>query len=160
MEEVFYERKGVLVKLTSTRGRKRVRGSAGSYKREKQLSEAIVEAVIEASSSDSGRSEVKNCELDTISVTLCTLDSIDEVEPEHHDEIEIGKHGVIVEKGRKDGWMLPTMPVERGWKTQEFLDRTCCKAGLDRRAWAEDDGVKIYAFEGQIFEEEEPSGNV
>lgn len=159
MEDAFYEHTGVLVKLNSTRGRGSVRGSAASYKREKHLSEAIVDAVIEASSGSSGRSEIKDCELDTISVTLCTLGSMTEVENDYYSQIEVGRHGVIVESGHDTGWMLPTMPVDYGWDTPEYLDRTCCKAGLDRGSWDKTD-ITVYTFEGQIFQEKEPWGDV
>lgn len=159
MEEAFYEHTGVLVKLNSTRGRGSVRGSAASYKREKHLSDAIVDAVIEASSGSSGRSEIKDCELDTISVTLCTLQSMKELGDDYYGEIEVGRHGIIVENGRETGWMLPTMPVDYGWDTPEFLDRTCCKAGLNRGSWDKTD-IKVIAFEGQIFREEEPWGEI
>ncbi|MDY6779231.1 MAG: AMMECR1 domain-containing protein, partial [Halobacteria archaeon] len=109
MEEVFYERIGVLLKLKSTRGRGSVRGSAASYKRDKQLSDAIVDAAVEASSNKS-RSEIKTCEIDTVSVTICFLETIDRIEGDYVDRIEPGEDGLIIEKkqGSKSGWMLPT----------------------------------------------------
>lgn len=158
MVDTFYNRIGAFVILNSTRGRRSVRGSAGSYLREKQFSEAIVDAAIEASSSSSGRSEIRKCELDAISVTLCAVHSVDILEGGHPD-IEIGRHGLIVERGSDSGWMLPHMPVEYDWSETEFLDRTCCKAGLGRGAWMSDD-VVIHTFEGQIFREKEPNGEV
>lgn len=157
MEEVFYERTGVFVKLTSTRGPGRVRGSAGSFRREKQLSDAIVDAAIEAASGTTGRSEVERCELEALAVTLCLLDGIEELGRDADDELTVGRHGLIVEGGDGSAWMLPTMPVECDWSATEFLDRTCCKAGLSRGAWRDDD-VTVYGFEGVIYREDEPAG--
>ncbi|XGI84013.1 TIGR00296 family protein [Halorutilales archaeon Cl-col2-1] len=164
MEDVFYERTGVLIKLSSTRGRGSVRGSAGSYHRDKQFSEAIIDAVIEASEPSSGTSEIEESELGSIEITLCALDSIDEVDNPRA-EVEVGRHGLIVETSDESGWMLPTMPVEHGWSSAEFLDRVCCKAGscnngqMGRGSWKED-SVNVYIFEGRVFRERNPGGGV
>lgn len=159
MDEVFYERTGVFIRLTSTRGRGKVRGSAGSFRREKQLSEAIVDAAIEASSGTTGRSEIEACELDAITVTLGLIDGIEQLEGPPESAVELGCHGLIVEGDEGSGWMLPTVPVEHGWSATEYLDRTCCKAGFNRGAWRDDD-VTVYCFQGQIFEEDRPGGAI
>lgn len=158
MKDVFYDRLGASVKLRSTRGRQRVRGSGVSYKRDKHLSEAIVDAVIEASSEESGTDELSKCELDKVGVTLCILDSIERVE-DPAEELSLGRHGVIVEGGRNSSWLMPTVPLEHGWSVEETLDRTSCKARLDRGAWRTTD-VDVYTFEAQIFQEAEPAGEV
>ncbi len=158
MKDVFYERLGASVKLRSTRGRRRVRGSGVSYKRDKHLSEAIVDAVIEASSGKSGTDELSKCELDNVAVTLCVLDSIEHVE-DPTEQLSLGRHGVIVEGERNSSWLMPTVPVERGWSVEETLDRTSCKARLDRGSWR-NGSVDVYSFEAQIFEEAEPDGEV
>ena len=46
------------------------------------------------------------------------------------DEIEIGRHGLIVEHGSRRGLLLPQVPVEHGWDRETFLAHTCLKAGL------------------------------
>ncbi len=158
MKDVFYDRLGASVKLRSTRGRERVRGSGVSYKRDKHLSEAIVDAVIEASSEKSGTDELSKCELDNVSVTLCVLDSIEHVE-QPSEELNLGRHGIIVEGKESSSWLMPTVPLERGWSVEEALDRTSCKARLDRGAWR-NGSVEVYSFEAQIFQEEEPDGEV
>jgi uncharacterized protein (TIGR00296 family) len=161
MKDVFYERVGAAVRLDSTRGRRRVRGSGVSYKRDKHLSEAIVDAVIEASSECEGTSEVGRCELDSVSLTLCVLSSVEEVGAEAAEEFEVGNHGAIVESGRDTGWMLPTVAVERGWSADEFLDRTCSKAGISQGCWRDETSrSSVYLFEGQVFREKEPGGGV
>jgi len=161
MTDVFYERVGAAVRLDSTRGRRRVRGSGVSYKRGKHLSQAIVDAVLEASDSCEGTSKISRSELDSVTVTLCVLSSVEEVSEDAADVCEIGKHGAIVENGRDTGWMLPTVPVERGWSATELLDRTCCKSGIDRGCWRDGSSdTKVYLFEGQVFQEQAPDGTV
>ncbi|MFP4174889.1 MAG: AMMECR1 domain-containing protein, partial [Halobacteriales archaeon] len=120
-----------------------------------------VDAVIDASSECEGTSEVSRCELSSVAVTLCILSSVEEVGADAADSLEIGSHGAIVESGRDTGWMLPTVPVERGWSADEFLDRTCSKAGIEEGCWRDDtSGSSVYLFEGQVFREQEPGGGV
>jgi uncharacterized protein (TIGR00296 family) len=161
MTDVFYEHMGAAVRLDSTRGRRRVRGSGVSYGGDEHLSESIVDAAIGASDECEGTSEVSRCELGSVAVTLCVLSSVDEVGAGAPDFFEVGRHGAIVENGRDTGWMLPTVPVERGWGAEELLDRTCSKAGIDEGCWRDEDSrSSVYLFEGQVFREQEPCGVV
>ncbi len=71
---------------------------------------------------------------------------------EYIDKIGVGKDGLIVEMGIYRGLLLPQVPVEWNWDVDEFLANTCMKAGLSPDCWLQD-GVKIYSFQSQIFEE-------
>ena len=51
--------------------------------------------------------------------------------PIRPDEIELGKHGIIVTAGARRGLLLPQVPLEWGWDRETFLAQTCVKAGLD-----------------------------
>jgi len=65
--------------------------------------------------------------------------------------IEPGKHGLILQYGPYSGLFLPQV-----WKQlpekEQFLDNLCLKAGLTPGMWKEN-GVKLYSFEAQVFEE-------
>jgi uncharacterized protein (TIGR00296 family) len=67
------------------------------------------------------------------------------------EEIEIGRHGLIVEQGGSRGLLLPQVPTELGWDRDAFLDHTCLKAGLAADAWRR--GARIFVFEAQVFGE-------
>ena len=70
------------------------------------------------------------------------------------DNIEMGKHGVIVRRGRNQGVFLPQVATETGWDRKTFLERLCSsKAGLPADAW-KDEGTELYIFTAQLFEEE------
>jgi len=146
MKDVFYERVGAAVRLDSTRGRRRVRGSGISYRRDKHLSQAIVDASIEASESCEGTSEVSKCELGSVAVTLCVMSSVKEVGEDAVEECKIGEHGAIVENGRDTGWMLPTVPVERGWSERVV---PADEADADEAAYVQvlDDGEIVHDFD-------------
>ena len=71
----------------------------------------------------------------------CEVDSID--------QIQIGRHGLIVEQGARRGLLLPQVPLEQRWDLATFLAQTCLKAGLPRDAWQH--GARLLVFEAEVF---------
>jgi AmmeMemoRadiSam system protein A len=67
------------------------------------------------------------------------------------DEIDVGRHGLIVEHGRARGLLLPQVAAEHAWDRETFLEHTCIKAGLPRTAWQA--GARILVFEAVVFSE-------
>ena len=67
------------------------------------------------------------------------------------EEIEVGRHGLIVEHGRARGLLLPQVATEHAWDRETFLDHTCIKASLPRGAWKT--GARILVFEALVFSE-------
>ncbi|KFM17971.1 AMMECR1 domain containing protein [Marine Group I thaumarchaeote SCGC AAA799-P11] len=67
--------------------------------------------------------------------------------------------GLIVENDFSSGLLLPQVPTEYGWNEEEFLEHTCQKAGLNKDAWKEK-STTISKFQGVIFKEEKPNGNI
>ncbi len=61
-----------------------------------------------------------------------------------------GRHGLIVQKGRFSGLLLPQVATEYGWDTTTFLEQTCQKAGLPKDAWQEKD-TRIFSFQAEVF---------
>jgi len=76
--------------------------------------------------------------------------------PKH---VEIGRHGLMIKRGPYSGLLLPQVAVEFGFDAEEFLSQTCMKAGLPPDCWLIE-GTEVYRFEGQIFKEVEPRGDV
>ena len=69
------------------------------------------------------------------------------------DEIEIGRHGLIVERGSRRGLLLPQVAVERAWDVETFLAHTCTKAALSADAWKHD--ARVLMFEAEVFGEDD-----
>lgn len=67
------------------------------------------------------------------------------------DEIEVGRHGLIVESGLRRGTLLPQVAAERQWDVATFLEHACLKAGLSSEAWT--CGASVLLFEAQVFGE-------
>jgi AmmeMemoRadiSam system protein A len=67
------------------------------------------------------------------------------------EEIEIGRHGLVITYGMRRGLLLPQVPLEHGWDRLVFLEQTCCKAGAPPDAWRR--GAVIEAFTAEVFGE-------
>ena len=68
-------------------------------------------------------------------------------------EIEVGRHGLVISRGYQRGLLLPQVAPEWGWGCEEFLCHTCLKAGLPSDAWKHP-GTGIEVFEAEVFGEE------
>ena len=158
MRDSFYNRTGVFVRLTSTRGRCQLRGCDGAYEGTDQLGHLIVDSAISAASDTSCGSEVEQPELPNLEISVCIVRETS-LSDDPAEDLELGRHGVAIEGNGKQAWMYPTLPIENDWSVFEYLDRTCRKAGLPRGAW-EDDDVMVTLFDGQVFREREPEGGI
>ena len=158
LEEKFSFNSGVFVTLNNPDG---LRGCIGFPMPEKKLSHAIVDGAIAAATEDPRFPSVKTNELNDIvfEVTVLTPPiEIDVYDPmEYLEKIKVGRDGLIIRHSFSSGLLLPQVPVEYGWNTEEFLQHTCEKAGLARDTW-KNESVKIEKFEGIIFKEETPNG--
>lgn len=93
---------------------------------------------------------VSTDELETLAIEISALS----LEREVHaiDEIQLGRHGLIVERGHRRGLLLPQVALEHGWDVETFLDHTCMKAALPVGAWKSD--ARILIFEAEVFGEQ------
>ncbi len=101
-------------------------------------------------------------ELDSIVIEVTLLTPPEEVDcspSDIPDHIQCGMDGLIVSYRNHSGLLLPQVPVEQGWDVLEFLDNTCLKAGLPPGTWKEE-GCNVKKFQGQIFKEKEPRGEI
>jgi len=159
-EEKFSFNSGVFVTLNNPDG---LRGCIGFPMPDKKLSHGIIDAAISAATEDPRFSPVKTNELNDVvfEVTILTPPvEIDVSDPmEYLEKIKVGRDGLIIRHSFSSGLLLPQVPVEYNWSTEEFLQHTCEKAGLEKDAW-KNKKVKIEKFEGIIFKEETPNGAI
>ena len=111
------------------------------------LSETVVHLAAVVADSDPRFEPVGPSELHEIDLEISVLTP--EREIESVDEIEVGRHGLIVEQGFRRGLLLPQVPVEHRWDRRTFLEHTCLKAGLRRDAWQH--GARMFVFEAEVF---------
>ena len=67
------------------------------------------------------------------------------------DDVEIGRHGLVVSYMGRRGLLLPQVPTEMGWDRETFLEQTCIKAGVPFDAWKT--GAKLEGFTAEVFGE-------
>jgi len=151
---------GVFVTLNKQNS---LRGCIGYPIPVKKLSEGLIDAAISAATQDTRFDPVTADEIDEIIFEVTVLTPPVEIKvkqpSEYLTEIKIGRDGLIVENAYTSGLLLPQVPTEYGWNTKEFLEYTCQKAGLEKDAWKDRD-TKISRFQGVIFKEESPNGNI
>lgn len=71
------------------------------------------------------------------------------------EEVEVGRHGLLISMVGQRGLLLPQVPAERNWDRITFLQQTCRKAGLPPDAWQR--GALIEAFTAEVFGEKSTS---
>lgn len=140
-----------------------LRGCVGFPFPVKKLSEGLIDAAISAATQDTRFNPVTDDELGEIVFEVTVLTPPVEIKVNHPSEylikIKVGRDGLIVENSYMSGLLLPQVPTEQGWNVEEFLEYTCQKAGLEKNAW-KDKETKISRFQGVIFKEEAPNGNI
>jgi AmmeMemoRadiSam system protein A len=70
-------------------------------------------------------------------------------------QVEVGRDGLVMKQGGREGLLLPQVPVEQHWDRATFLVQTCLKAGLSSRCWQEAD-TDIFRFTAVVFGEPKP----
>jgi len=166
IEKKYSGKYGVFVTLNKLEANeKRLRGCIGYPEPIFPLIKAIHDVSISSAIEDPRFPNVTLEEMGNIVIELTILtppELIEVNEPnEYLEKIKIGRDGLIVEHGMRRGLLLPQVPVDdgRNWDVKTFLEHTCMKAWLPTDSWKNKD-TKIYKFEGIIFEELAPRGEV
>jgi hypothetical protein len=143
-----------------------LRGCIGMIEAREPIIQGAIHMAIAAGLDDPRFPPVKKSELDNLvfEITAMTVPALLAGEgPKDLDAIRgaivIGRDGLIMARGWQRGLFLPQVPVEQGWDIDTYLNENCRKAGLPYGAWKEPYS-SIYTFTGEIFEEEEPRGNI
>jgi uncharacterized protein len=127
-----------------------LRGCVGYMAPIYPLYQAVAETARSAALEDSRFWPVNREELPELEVSLSVLSPL---RPIHPDEIELGRHGLLVTLGSHRGLLLPQVPTEHGWDRVTFLEQTCLKAGLPTNAWQK--GARLEAFTAEVFGDRE-----
>lgn len=156
----FSYKSGVFVTLNK---RENLRGCIGFPTPEKELYKSLIDAAIASATEDPRFPQVKYEELNDISFEVTVLTQPVEVKVKNYHElpskIKVGQDGLIIKWEFGSGLLLPQVPVEYGWNEEEFLSHTCEKAGAPNDCWKRK-GTKILRFEGIVFKETVPNGDV
>jgi AmmeMemoRadiSam system protein A len=126
----------------------RLRGCIGFIEAEHPLATTVTQAARSAASRDPRFHPVAPAEVPDLDISISVLSPTRPVRD--LETIVVGRDGLIVRRGYRQGLLLPQVATERGWDRERFLEETCNKAGLPRDAW-KDQNTEIYAFSAEIF---------
>ncbi len=143
---VFEQQCGVFVTLHVAG---RLRGCIGVIEAKEHLGESIVQCASSAAREDPRFNPIEPEELPELEIEVSLLSPLHRIQP---DEIEIGKHGLLVEQGFRRGLLLPQVAMEHHLEREQFVKETCHKAGLAGDAWKAPD-TRIYGFTCEILGE-------
>jgi AmmeMemoRadiSam system protein A len=149
--EALLQRCGAFVTLH--RG-KNLRGCVGVIEAQKALYLTVRECAVWAAVSDSRFPPVMKQEVRGLTLEISVLSPLEEIAPEN---VEVGRHGLLISRGFYRGLLLPQVATEWKWDREQFLEETCHKAGLPANAWRE--GARIQAFTAQVFNESHPANS-
>lgn len=123
---------------------------------------ATIESAIEAAFNDPRFPPLKKEELDKTVIEVSVLTKPKLVRAKNLDDflqkIELGKDGLIVERGLMKGLLLPQVPKEYNMTKKEFFYEACMKAGFVYDG--DFNSIRIYKFQAEIFKEVKPKGEV
>jgi AmmeMemoRadiSam system protein A len=125
-----------------------VRGCVGYVFAVAPLFQTVIETARAAAFQDMRFLPVTREEAAQLRISISVLSPLFPIKAE---ELELGKHGLLISQGNRRGLLLPQVPAEHGWDRKTFLEQTCRKAGLAPDAW--EHGATLEAFTAEIFGE-------
>jgi len=146
-EKVLNQRNGCFVTIKQNG---QLRGCIGNFQSELPLFKEVAQMAQASAAKDPRFYPLKDNDLDNFTLEISVLSPLQKIET--IEEIEVGRHGIYIEKSFYRGVLLPQVALEHSWDRLTFLKQTCIKAGLPTDAWQAED-ADIYIFSAQVFGE-------
>jgi len=125
-----------------------LRGCIGHLAPVDPLYRTVAECAVAAASRDYRFDSVTAEELPDIELEISVLGPMEVIDDVN--QIQVGVHGLYIEKSGNRGLLLPQVAVEHNLDRDRFLELTCRKAGLPADAWKK--GATIRIFTAQIIQ--------
>jgi AmmeMemoRadiSam system protein A len=132
--------------FTSLHLRGQLRGCVGYVFPVTPLYRTVAETARAAAFDDSRFEPMSASEGPILEIEISVLSLLQPIAPE---EVEIGRHGLLITKGNRRGLLLPQVPLEHEWDRVTFLEQVCHKAGLASDSWQR--GAKLESFTAEVF---------
>ncbi len=130
-----------------------LRACCGTLGQSRRLIEALFQAAVTTAREDHRLPPISLSELPYLDLSVNLLYGLERMQARGRDRIdavEVGRHGLRIQRGDVGGLLLPSVPVENQWDSETYLRRICRKAGLPTTAWEEDDS-HLFTFESRDF---------
>jgi len=129
----------------------RLRGCIGNMAATGPLCLTVRDMAIAAATEDPRFPRLTLDELDDVDIEISALTPMRKIDD--YNEIETGKHGVMVRMGGRSGVYLPQVADETGWNREQFMNSLCAnKAGIPEDAW-KTGACEIHVFTAEVFGE-------
>jgi hypothetical protein len=125
----------------------RLRGCIGHVAARAPLAETVAECAQAAAFKDPRFPPLGAEEFEDLEVEISVMSPLRRVSPE---EVEVGRHGVLIRRGWRQGLLLPQVATEQSWDRETFLSQTCRKAGMGPKCW-KDANTEIHVFSAEVF---------
>jgi len=147
---ILLEKRAVFVTLRNKRNGD-LRGCIGQSKPRYPLIEAIAKTVISSAVDDI---RFPSLTIDELPDLLIEINVLSPLSPSKPEDVQIGKHGLMINKGSRGAIFLPEVAVSNAWDLHTFLDELCRKADLPEGSW-HDREAELYVFESETWSENE-----
>lgn len=141
------EARGVFTTIYTSGG---LRGCVGQPFAAEPLAAAVASTAVSAATRDPRFPPLTVAELEQTRISISVLSPMFDIAPE---QIEIGRHGLLISSGYRRGLLLPEVAERFGWDATTFLEQACYKAGLPADAWHK--GASVEAFTTEQFSEDD-----
>lgn len=137
--------------FVTIKAEEKLRGCIGNFISDKPLYRLVQEMAVAAASKDPRFYPMKEKDLLNFMLEISVLSPLQKVSG--IDEIQVGVHGIYMERNVHRGVLLPQVATEYGWDRETFLQQTARKAGMGPDDWKEN--TDIYIFSATVFNENE-----
>jgi AmmeMemoRadiSam system protein A len=144
LSEGLGEKRGAFVTLTA---QGRLRGCIGYIQGFKPLAQAVADNARSSAVADPRFPPVEFHELTGLNIEISALTPLWEVDS--YQDIQVGKHGILLEKNGHQAVFLPQVATEQGWNLETTLTQLATKAGLGPDDWRQ--GANFQVFEAEVF---------
>ena len=129
-----------------------LRGCVGIIESTERLYRNVIEYAVYSATKDPRFPAINERELKNLNIEISVMGEVRDLH--QLDDIEIGVHGLIVERGMSRGLLLPQVAHEHGWDRKLFVEQVCLKAGLAAYD-SEDKETKLFFFDSFCFSEKD-----
>lgn len=133
----------------------RPRGRSGSIEAEHALAAAVEEHAVAALLHDPRIPPVTPRDLPRHVPEISVLFTFEEILSSSGisgaESLLPGTHGVVAEKGRRRGVVLPQDAAPFGWDGARILSQACLRAGLPEESWKAPGRPRLLRFTAEVF---------
>lgn len=126
-----------------------LRGCIGMMTSNLPLHKTIEKMAKQAAFHDPRFSPLREDELPNIVIEISVLSPFEKIS---YEDIEIGKHGLLLKYAYRSGVFLPQVPVEQKWSKEEYIRNLYQKAGIPFTETTQRD-AELFAFMATVFSE-------